>query len=152
MFFQSVFQCPASNIQSLTVNATMFHTPLSTVLSKIIVLKPNTSELIEMILYLETDELDLVALVGPVEEDSTLKCLDLGWIDTVERVDKIFSNIPRLRGPKKIACSFTENPDENKRLLKRQSSRIGAWRKSVVLIFLMAACNPIALATKLSPS
>jgi hypothetical protein len=110
MLFKSAFQCLASNIQSLTISlGTRFHTPVSTILSEIIVLKPNTSKLTEIRLelgYGDWKEFDLAALLGPLEEDSMLKCLDLGGICTAERVNELFSSIPRLRGLKEIAFLY----------------------------------------------
>jgi hypothetical protein len=124
MLFQSVFQCPASNIQTLNITGrTDFDTPVSTVLSEIIALKSNTSKLSEIKLCLETysNGFDMAALLGPLEEDSTLESLDLRSIDTTKGVNELFSSIPRLRGLKEITCSFsyTQNTDENKRLLKK---------------------------------
>jgi hypothetical protein len=98
----------------------MFPTPLSTVLSKIIALKPNTSKLTEIRIDMEGKwyALDVAALLAPLKEDSTLECLDLGCLETVARVNELVSSIPRLRGLKEIACGLSENTDEHKRLLK----------------------------------
>jgi hypothetical protein len=95
-------------IQSLEISGdTKFHsTTLSAVLSEIIA----TSKLAEITLVKldpnEKNMLDLLTLLGPLAEDSTLKRLTLGNIESPGSAQELFSIIPRLRGLNKYVLGL----------------------------------------------
>jgi hypothetical protein len=58
-----------------------------------------------------TETLDLVALLGPLEEDSGLKHLNLGQLYDPERVEQLLSSISKLRGLKEITFGLSGDAD-----------------------------------------